>query len=431
MLGAEFVAKSVPDGYTVLLASTGSLAAAPARSTRSSRLRSDQGSGCIALRDACASGAVINPKLPVKNLAELIALAKSQAGQADHGIHGQRHVESPRRRAVAADERYTAWSTFRYKRASSQAINDLLGGQVDLMFDNLPSSLTFIKGGQLRALGRDRRVAQQRAAAVVHPFLRPACRASRPARRRASCCRPGRRKEIVQKMDAALAKALASPKVRSTFVDVGADVSNLPSEEFAALMRGRGGEMEQGRSRRQRSARLRWQARLQWSTRLLAWVRSVRCRRRGRASRRQHRHALPSVRGPRNAIRGSTREPYTPAPAPLTAYLEMCAALGITRTVQVNASVYGFDNRLTLDAIAKLGQHRARGRCRRGPGHEPAELERLHLGGMRGVRLSTHVAGYGGTELAAVMAARLKPLGWHVQLHVADGAEIATLEAAS
>jgi 2-pyrone-4,6-dicarboxylate lactonase len=52
---------------------------------------------------------------------------------------------------------------------------------------------------------------------------------------------------------------------------------------------------------------------------------------------------------------------YTPGLATLDHYLAMCRTVGLERTVQVNASVYGFDNRPTLDVIAALGQQRARG----------------------------------------------------------------------
>lgn len=124
----------------------------------------------------------------------------------------------------------------------------------------------------------------------------------------------------------------------------------------------------------------------------------------------------------------SPQRSYTPAPAPLSAYQRLCGALGLTRTVQVNASVYGHDNHITLDAIAVLGQHRARGVAGVPMDVSNRELERLHLGGMRGVRLSTHVAGYGGTEQLALLAPRLNPFGWHLQVHVAHGDELAALE---
>jgi predicted TIM-barrel fold metal-dependent hydrolase len=120
---------------------------------------------------------------------------------------------------------------------------------------------------------------------------------------------------------------------------------------------------------------------------------------------------------------------YTPRRCTLDDYLALCDTLGIERTVQVNASTYGYDNRLTLDVIAALGQNTARGVAGVAPDVAPAELERLHRGGMRGARLSTMVKGYGGTELIDAMAAKVRPFGWHLQLHVDRCAELVPLEA--
>lgn len=119
---------------------------------------------------------------------------------------------------------------------------------------------------------------------------------------------------------------------------------------------------------------------------------------------------------------------YTPPLCPLEDYLRLCETLGISRTVQVNASAYGHDNRVTLDAIARLGQHRARGVAGLAPEATEQEIERLHAGGMRGVRLSTMVRGYGGPELLEILARKIRPFGWHVQLHVERSAELAALE---
>ncbi|MFN7086081.1 MAG: amidohydrolase family protein [Burkholderiales bacterium] len=119
---------------------------------------------------------------------------------------------------------------------------------------------------------------------------------------------------------------------------------------------------------------------------------------------------------------------YTPPLATLSDYLVMCETLGIARTVQVNASVYGFDNSVSLDVIARLGQKKARGVAGVAPDVSGKDIERLHKGGMRGVRLSTMVKGYGGTELIDTMAAKIRPYGWHVQLHVDKCAELVPLE---
>lgn len=119
---------------------------------------------------------------------------------------------------------------------------------------------------------------------------------------------------------------------------------------------------------------------------------------------------------------------YTPATATLEQYQEMCDQVGIHRTVQVSASVYGTDNSLTLDVIAALGLHRARGVAGLSADVSADELRRLHEGGMRGVRLSTHVKGYGGTDGLDAMAERIRPYGWHVQVHVANIEELVALE---
>ena len=120
---------------------------------------------------------------------------------------------------------------------------------------------------------------------------------------------------------------------------------------------------------------------------------------------------------------------YTPQPADRHAYAQLCRSLGLTRTVQVSASIYGADNRLTLDLIAEWGQERARGVAGIAASTTQAELHALHDGGMRGVRVSTLVKGYGGSEAMAGIAARIQPLGWHLQLHFERAAEIAALEA--
>jgi predicted TIM-barrel fold metal-dependent hydrolase len=119
---------------------------------------------------------------------------------------------------------------------------------------------------------------------------------------------------------------------------------------------------------------------------------------------------------------------YTPPAASRAQYQAMCAIVGLERTVQVNASVYGADNSVSLDVIESLGQDRARGVAGVAVDVSAAELERLHAGGMRGARVSTHVKGYGGTDAIAALAPRLKPFGWHLQVHLLHVDELVPLE---
>lgn len=119
---------------------------------------------------------------------------------------------------------------------------------------------------------------------------------------------------------------------------------------------------------------------------------------------------------------------YVPAPAPLTDYLAMCETVGLQRTVQINSSIYGHDSTVTLDVIAKLGRQRACGVAGIRPETDMKELERLQAGGIVGARLSTKVKGYGGAELIDAVADRIKPLGWHLDLHLGSVSEIAERE---
>lgn len=126
----------------------------------------------------------------------------------------------------------------------------------------------------------------------------------------------------------------------------------------------------------------------------------------------------------------SANRSYTPAVVTLEEYREFVDAMGIDRMVQVSASVYGFDNSMTLDTIAALGLHRARGIAGLPADAPPAELERLHAGGIRGVRLSTGLKGYSGVGAIDLLAARIRPYGWHLQVHVPHVDELVALEEA-
>ena len=100
---------------------------------------------------------------------------------------------------------------------------------------------------------------------------------------------------------------------------------------------------------------------------------------------------------------------------PLTAYETLLKRLGMERCVIVQPSIYGTDNRCTLDAIAYFGQSRARGVAVTGKDVSHEELQRLHDGGMRGLRFFLLVNDFV-MEDAPQMARRIAPFGWHLQV---------------
>lgn len=103
-------------------------------------------------------------------------------------------------------------------------------------------------------------------------------------------------------------------------------------------------------------------------------------------------------------------------------YLAMCARLGIERSVVVQPSTYGMDNRCTLEAIAKMGP-RARGIVVVDEAVTDAELERLTGLGIRGVRFFMLPGGSLSWDILETVASRIAPFGWHIQLQL-DGRDL-------
>lgn len=110
----------------------------------------------------------------------------------------------------------------------------------------------------------------------------------------------------------------------------------------------------------------------------------------------------------------------TPPDATVNMYRAMARTLGIERTVVVQSSTYGADNRCTIESIAKLGLDRARGVAVVDTDVSDAELEHLTAGGMRGIRFFALPGGALPWEKFDALAARVQDAGWHVQLQL-DG----------
>ena len=149
-IGAEFVAKSPPDGYTILLGSVNQNAIAPAVF---SKLGYNASTDFAPVAYVSYSSLVLNvhPSLPVRSVKELTALTKSRPGQitaASAGGNGTTHH-------LAIEMYMTATGAkiihVPYK-GSGQSFTDLISGQVLMAFDVLPPSIAYIKQGRLRAL---------------------------------------------------------------------------------------------------------------------------------------------------------------------------------------------------------------------------------------------------------------------------------------
>jgi 2-pyrone-4,6-dicarboxylate lactonase len=122
--------------------------------------------------------------------------------------------------------------------------------------------------------------------------------------------------------------------------------------------------------------------------------------------------------GPADRYPYAADRPYTPTDAPLAAFRDLQKTLGLERAVIVNASVYGTDNRVALDAIAA-----SEGRYRAVANADGAITEQglrgLHEGGVRGFRFNfvRHLGGTPDMRVFGRLASMLAPLGWHLDLH--------------
>jgi 2-pyrone-4,6-dicarboxylate lactonase len=110
---------------------------------------------------------------------------------------------------------------------------------------------------------------------------------------------------------------------------------------------------------------------------------------------------------------------YTPPAAPLEHYFKMAAVIGIERGVVVQPSVHGLDNSATLDAIAKSGG-RFRGVARIDDKTSKSELQKLHGGGIRGVRFNLLDRPRGNVKLDVLdrCVEHITEFGWSVDLHI-------------
>ena len=180
-IGADIVAKSAPDGYTLLMATVGTHAI---NASLYSKMPYDHIKDFtpVVLVAAVPNVLEVTPNLPVKTVADLIKLAKEKPGQINFASSGNGtsiHLSGELFKSMAGVD-----MTHVPYKGSAPALVDLIGGQVQVMFDNLPSSIEQIKAGKLRALAV---ASAQRSPAL--PVV-PTYPITSPARTRWPSCSP-------------------------------------------------------------------------------------------------------------------------------------------------------------------------------------------------------------------------------------------------
>ena len=148
-IGADAAAKAPPDGYTIVMGAPGSHSTAP---SLYAKLPFDPVKDFAPIVHVAnvPNSVIVHPSVPVKSVPELIAYAKAHPGQLTYGSAGTgatTHLTGELF-ALQADVKLTHVP---YK-GSAQAMVDLLGGQIQMMFENLPGAASQIRAGKLRGL---------------------------------------------------------------------------------------------------------------------------------------------------------------------------------------------------------------------------------------------------------------------------------------
>jgi tripartite-type tricarboxylate transporter receptor subunit TctC len=232
IIGSESVAKAAPDGYTLLVATTGTHTINPGLYSKMP-FDAVKDFAPITLIASVPNLLVVNPGVPAKDVHELVELAKASPGKLSFGSFGNgtsNHLSGELLKSLTG----TNIVHVPYKSAP-QAVTDLIAGRLTFAFVNMPVALPQVAGGKLRALAVTG--AKRSSASPEYPTMSEAGVPGFVVESWYGLMAPaGTPEPIVRKLYEATVKALALPDVRAAFAKQGADVETATPSEFAAMI---------------------------------------------------------------------------------------------------------------------------------------------------------------------------------------------------
>lgn len=230
-LGVDFAAKSPADGYTLVVVPTGNIAVNPTLYPKLPYKPSDLAP--ITMLATVENVLVVNPSVPANSMKELVALAKAKPGSltfASPGAGSQAHLAAELIKLTAGvDMVHVAY------KGTGPALNDLLGGQVSMMYSQMSSALPHIRAGKLRAIG----VASLKRSPVL-PEVPTIAEQGFPKFEAVSwyalMAPAGVPKEIVAKLSAECSRILKLAEIKERFAGLGAEAVGGTPEELAATI---------------------------------------------------------------------------------------------------------------------------------------------------------------------------------------------------
>ncbi|WP_090138686.1 tripartite tricarboxylate transporter substrate binding protein [Limnohabitans sp. DM1] len=226
-LGADAVAKSAPDGHTLVLMDVGNLVISPALFKLPFTVEKDFAP--VAMVAYSPHLLAVSSKVPANTPAELVAYAKAQKGKLNYAVAAGMGSASHLAGVMYAQRNGIEWGYVPYK-GGAQAITDLIGGQVDVMFNGMVATYPHVKAGKIKliAISSTKRNAQMPDTPTVAESLPGFLTGSfqgllAPA---------GTPKAVIDKLHAQVQRIDAMPEVRERLTTLGAEPSAMSPAEF-------------------------------------------------------------------------------------------------------------------------------------------------------------------------------------------------------
>jgi len=232
-VGAEFVARAAPDGYTLLLADIGALAISPSVYPK---LPFDPAKDFAPVTMVAYSPhiLVVHPSIPAASVKELIALAKSKPGKlnfAISGVGGAPHLAG----VDFALRTGIDWAYIPYK-GGAQAIADVAGGQADVTLNGMLATYPLVQGGKLKLLAVS---SAKRMSAI--PDVPTIAESGIPGFETGSwqgvVAPAGTPREVIAKLNSEIGRIVTTPEMRDKLGVQGADVRTNMPDEFSTFIR--------------------------------------------------------------------------------------------------------------------------------------------------------------------------------------------------
>ncbi len=235
LVGTQYVAKSKPDGYTILAVGN-TFTVVPAIMANSGYDPLADFTG-VSVTCLVPQVLVVNPALPAQSVKDLVALAKSRPGELTYGTSGSGATGH-----IAAEffsrQMGISLTHVPYK-GTAQAAVDLIGGQLSLMFDQISTATPQIKAGKLRALA-----VTSRTRSPLFPDLPTVDESGAPGYEDVTwnglVAPAGTPREALVRLHEEVAKAVRIPALRKRFLDSGVELhASASPEAFTAYVRGK------------------------------------------------------------------------------------------------------------------------------------------------------------------------------------------------